>query len=106
MPTPELQIIELAREIAEYQEARSSVIKDELREIEGQKATKEAELNSAKLAFNRSLSFQARIGSDLQCPKCWIVYERRSVMSAVPGTDSEDLFRCHTCGTTIAYRSH
>ena len=103
---PEQRILELAKEIAERQEARSSAIENVLREIDAQKTAKEAELNATKLAFKRSLSFQVRIDSDLQCPKCWIVYERHSVMGNIPGVGSEDRWRCRACDTTITYRSH
>jgi hypothetical protein len=64
----EQRIFEIAKEIAIRKETRSSAIEKELREIEAQKAAKEAELNATKLAFNRSFSFQVRIGPNLQCP--------------------------------------
>ncbi len=97
----EQRIIEIAEEIAEHKEARSSEIEKELREIEAQKAAKEAELNTAKLAFKRSLSFQVRVGADLQCPSCWIDRNRRSVMVNINGTDVEDVFRCRVCRLEI-----
>jgi hypothetical protein len=95
------RILELAKEIAEQEEAGAAEIQEELREIEAQKAEKEAELNAAKLAFKRSFDFQVRIGSDYQCPRCWIIYHRRGTLRSLAGTASIDRYECQVCGFLI-----
>ena len=56
-----------------------------------------ARRDSARLSHQRLLNYTPALGSDYQCPRCWVHHEARSVLTPVPGTDNEG-FRCDVCG--------
>ena len=71
----------------------------ELREIDRRRLAAESRLKLARLTDKRFLKFQPQIGTEYQCPRCWIVDERASALRPISGTDTEDRFRCPVCHT-------
>jgi len=62
----------------------------------------EAQLERAKLAYNRAVGFQPQVHDIFQCPNCWVAEEVRSVLVPVKDdTNTEGLFKCQTCGIVI-----
>ncbi len=99
------QLFEIAYEIALSHEGRTAQIERELAEIEGQKAKLQAQLNAAHLAHERLSRFVPVLGSDLQCPRCWIDHETRSILyGTAHGTRGTDTFRCHACDLELSLR--
>jgi DNA-directed RNA polymerase subunit RPC12/RpoP len=98
-----MRIEDALREEAEYAaqnaQARLAAVEAELAEIEQQKREKEAQCQSARLAPKRLLEYRLKIGTEYQCPRCWIENERRSNLSAIPSDTRDDIMRCHTCGS-------
>jgi len=88
----------VAADYAAQVKQRETRLQAEVIQLEIQTIHKKIALNTARLASNRRLDFQVRIGIDYQCPRCWIDSERRSALFSVGGgTRHENFFRCHTC---------
>jgi hypothetical protein len=81
--------------------AAEARIEQEIRDIEEIIAGLVARRDSARLSHQRLLNYTPALGSDYQCPRCWVDHEVRSVLTPVPGTDTEDCFRCGVCGFQI-----
>src|SRR5271157_1071839 len=97
------QIKDMAAEMAAHSQQRASNLQRELAETEDRKAQLEAQLHAANLAHKRLAEFQVKIGTDYQCPRCWIDHETRAALTPIGGgTDKEDFFRCHTCNLTVS----
>src|ERR1700675_4038863 len=75
-----------------------AALQTELREIERRKGEIEAKLHAADFAHKRSLNFRPRIGSDFQCPRCWVQNETRTALRPDDSNTRDDIFRCHICG--------
>ena len=90
-----------AREIATEVESSARALNPELREIEKRKREIDAKLDAAHRAVKRSIDFKVRIGSDFQCPGCWVRDKVRSTLTPIPGTKHADIMRCHTCGLDL-----
>jgi hypothetical protein len=90
----ERALLEEAEYAAKGIRGAAAALEPELREIEQRKLEIEAVREAAALAPKRLLKFQPKIGTEYQCPRCWIGDERRSALTAIPG----DVMRCHTCG--------
>ncbi len=98
------EIKQVAAELARHLESRISHLQAELAEIEARKAEIEAQLKAARLDPERLLHFQPQIGTDFQCPRCWIEHEKRSALTPIKGrTKTEDYFRCHSCGFELVF---
>ena len=59
---------------------RARVLEPQLEEIEKLKLEIEAECQAGRLAPKRLLQYEFKIGTEYQCPRCWIYYERRSAL--------------------------
>ena len=57
-----------------------------------------AKLKLAKAAVDRRDDFQPLIGSNYQCPYCWINDGTRASLTLIP----DDMFRCEECDRTIS----
>src|SRR5262245_42063967 len=75
--------------------ARAQALEPERQQIEIRKAAIEMLMLSAHIAHQRMLKFQAKIGSDFQCPRCWVVDEAQSKLIPLPG----NILRCRVCGS-------
>ena len=91
---------QFAEQEANELKAAEARIEQEIRDIEEMIAALIARRNSARLSHQRLLNYTPTLGSDYQCPRCWVDHEVRSVLTPVLGTDSED-FRCDVCGFHI-----
>jgi hypothetical protein len=52
----------------------------------------------ASRAAERTAHFVPMLGSNFQCPRCWVCDENRSPLMPIP----VDLFRCNVCGLEIS----
>ena len=59
------------------------------------------EINKLKLP-KRLLKFQTKIGTEFQCPRCWIEHERRSSLRPVPAGTRDDMMKCSVCAAEYA----
>jgi len=75
------------------------VLEAELAAIEQHVAEINAEIRQAKLARQRLLDFRPRVGSDFQCPRCWVQGDARSTLEAWRSTTSEEILTCRVCGS-------
>jgi predicted RNA-binding Zn-ribbon protein involved in translation (DUF1610 family) len=94
-------LAQLAIDEADSLKQYEARIEEELLELEEQKATLIARRDAVRLGPQRLLNFKSALGTDFQCPRCWIHNEIRSTLSPIPGTDDKDLFRCPTCGLHV-----
>jgi hypothetical protein len=88
-----------AAHIAKTMQGVIPELEAELREIEERKIEISTKLNAAKFAQKHLLDFRPRISEDFQCPRCWLQNETRSALVRVPGTNTDDILRCHACGS-------
>ena len=78
---------------------REAALEAELVAMEQRRIETEAELKAAKLARTRLLDFRPRLGHGYQCPHCWIQNETQSTLSPVASVTSDEILRCHACGS-------
>ncbi len=97
--TIEKILLEQATCMANSLEGGVATLEAELLVIERRKIETEAELKGAKLARTRLLDFRPRLAHGFQCPRCWIENERQSALRPVPNTTSDEILRCHACGS-------
>jgi len=76
-----------------------AVLEAELAAIDQRVAEINAEIRQAKLARQRLLDFRPRLGSEFQCPRCWIQGDARATLEASPNTSGEEILTCRTCGS-------
>ena len=93
---------EIAVDLANAMHRQAPRLRDELEKAKGHTHAIEIELHAADLSIDRVNSFQPTFEGDLQCPRCWIKNEVRSIMRPIPGTADEDFFRCITCQFEIS----
>jgi hypothetical protein len=98
MPSIEAQIAEIARRMALHQQHEASGLQNQINEIEDRKAKLLAERDLARGARERLANFEVKIGTDYQCPDCWISRGIRSALYAIGSNERRlDAFRCRTC---------
>jgi lysine 2,3-aminomutase len=78
---------------------RLEAVMAELAAIDQRVAEINAEIRQAKLARQRLLDFRPRLGSEFQCPRCWIQGDARATLEASPNTTGEEILTCRTCGS-------
>lgn len=64
----------------------------------------EAQLDMARLSHKRFPDYRPEIGTDYQCPRCWINNERRSTLVPIPSDNDTDTLRCRNCGIDFHIR--
>ena len=97
------QLREYAAQIAEQNQERQAGLEREILDLETKAAQKKALVDALRFGPQRLLDFQFKLGADYQCPRCWINHEKRSALTPIGGgTNTEDFFRCHTCGNTFS----
>ncbi len=52
----------------------------------------------AELAAIRASIFNPKIGTQYQCPACWVRKEKRAALEAIPTRTKDDAFECDACG--------
>jgi len=101
----------IAEEIAEAAQNRASALRRQIVELEKETAHKKAALDMANLTHKRLANYQVLIGTEYQCPYCWIDSGTQSSLRPTRrGADNEDVFACNAMGHEIAFptglRSH
>lgn len=92
------ELLQVAKEIAQNAQLRLAALDQEEAEIDARKAEIQAERKNRSLAAQRALDFRPQVGSDFQCPRCWVDHERRARLLPVGGgPQTEDYFRCRVC---------
>jgi hypothetical protein len=77
---------------------RARALEPQLEEIEKLKLEIEAECQSGRLAPKRLLQYEFKIGTEYQCPRCWIYHERRSALHPASSASADQvIMRCQTC---------
>jgi hypothetical protein len=95
----ERQIQDQAGEIASDYQQRIDKLERELRDLEARKLAVEEALRTASIIPKRLARFKPKIGTEHQCPRCWLEQEARSTLEPIGGgTRHEDDFRCRSCG--------
>jgi hypothetical protein len=95
----ERQIQDQAGEIASDYQQRVDELKRELRDLEARKLAVEEALRTASDVPKRLAKFKPKIGTECQCPHCWLEQEARSTLEPIGGgTSHEDHLRCPSCG--------
>jgi hypothetical protein len=93
----------IAEELTEAAQNRASALRREIVELEKETAKKKSALDAANLAHERLANYTVLIGTEYQCPRCWIESEVRSALRPTGrGLDNEDVFACHVKGHEIA----
>jgi len=88
-----------ANEIAQAAQHRATTLKREIVGLEEQLAEKNAALQSSHEAHDRLLNFHPQVGSDYQCPRCWIEEDLRAILRAVAADANDtDRLACERCG--------
>lgn len=92
----------LAIEIAKDVQKSMPDAQAELRAMQTRMAEIQSELATAKTASQRALDFQFKVGTDYQCPRCWVSRGAHSTITPIPGNGADDVFICRTCLLEIA----
>lgn len=87
----------LAREIARRAQFRLAVLSREEAEIDRRKVQIETERKNISGAARRAIDFRPLIGTDYQCPRCWVDHEKQSILLPILGQTRNDLFHCDEC---------
>jgi len=95
----------LANQMSAREQAKLSQIEKRLTELEEEKALLEARRDLASTANQRALNFQPVLGSDYQCPACWIVDKERAALGPISGEPHKDFFRCSRCNEAFGFVS-
>jgi hypothetical protein len=101
MPVNVTEFMKIARDIADQLHGCDSMLQRELADIENLKAEIEAELNLLRGVAERLNTYQAKIGIDYLCPRCWIEDADQSRLQLIPSTGREDSFRCEACNWDV-----
>jgi hypothetical protein len=86
-----------ASEIAADIQNRIPFLEVKLEEAKAQVANIDAELNTARLSLERAADFLPTLGSDFQCPSCWIHNKTRATLRPVAGDSTKDILKCNVC---------
>jgi hypothetical protein len=97
------QLREYAAQFVDQNLQRQSALEKELTALQTTILQKKTLLDALRLSPQRLLNFPVNIGPDYQCPRCWIMFEKRTALDPIAtGTDSEDFFRCRHCDSTFS----
>ena len=92
------ELKECAHHFAQEAQSRLAQIEREIAEIDERKAQLTAQRDLIRSASERAFDFEPMLGSDFQCPRCWIESETRSFLRPVRSEKPrEDIFRCNRC---------
>jgi hypothetical protein len=84
-----------AFEYAANFENKATKLKSDLEKIKRRERLVEFELDAARSAILRAHAFRGRIGTNFQCPRCWIHHKATTVLT--PIADTNDIFVCSVC---------
>lgn len=83
-------------------EVKDRTLQRELTNIEARKAEIQAVRDKIGGASERAVNFRAKLGTNFQCPCCWIENEVGSTIAPIEGDETTDRFLCATCGQQFA----
>lgn len=86
-----------AQEIADHANSRISELDRKIADIEQQKKKIEADRVKARDTLKRLANYPVLLGSDYQCPLCWVGEGKMSPLRPVPSHDRNDIFQCTLC---------
>jgi hypothetical protein len=101
MPINVVEFTKIARDIADQLHGRDSALQRELADVESIKAEIEAELNLVRGVAERLNTYQAKVGIDYLCPRCWIEDADHSRLRPILSMGREDSFRCESCDLDV-----
>src|SRR5580658_10916831 len=84
----------IADEIAMHAQKRAAYLRGEYLEAEKLALEKKAKFESANLAFKRTTNFKVKIGTDYQCPRCWLESGKAASLRSDSGDTRDDILRC------------
>jgi hypothetical protein len=88
------ELRQMAHEAALRAKSRASRLNTEYLEAEDRLSTLKAKLDFENFSEDRLLNFKVKIGTDYQCPICWIDNERRASLRPAHTDDGEGALRC------------
>lgn len=65
--------------------------------LEKRLAETQAKRDAARFATQRLANYRVSLGTDYQCPACWIEHERTVPLRSIPSRTHDDIFRCRNC---------
>ena len=96
-----VEFMKIARDIASQLHGRDFKLQRELVNVETLKAEIEAELKLLRGVSERLDTYQAKIGVEYLCPRCWIEDADQSRLQLIPSKGHEDSFRCESCSWDV-----
>ena len=96
-----VEFMKIARDIADQLHGRDSTLQRELVKVENLKAEIEAELRLLRGVPERLNAYQAKVGIDYLCPRCWIEDADQSRLRPILSMGGEDSFRCESCDLDV-----
>jgi hypothetical protein len=96
-----VEFMKIARDIASQLHGRDFTLQRELVNVESLKAEIEAELNLLRGVSERLDAYQAKIGVEYLCPRCWIEDADQSRLRPILSVGHEDSFRCESCDLDV-----
>jgi hypothetical protein len=90
----ESELLRIAQEVVAESQAGSAYAYKAYLDAQARTAQLKAKLDFANLAEDRLANFQAKIGADYQCPRCWIEQNSRAPLLPRRGAEREDIFEC------------
>jgi hypothetical protein len=95
--TPANKLMQFALGISSDTKQRATELKPDLEKLEARKMEIEERLRLADLAYQRIATFKQILGTDLCCPRCWLLSEKKFLLKPIASSGSERLFACETC---------
>jgi hypothetical protein len=98
------ELKQMAHEVVSRAQHRASGLNREYLEAQKVAADLKAKLDFANLSLDRLANFKVKIGTNYQCPTCWIDREARVAFHPVSSQTRDDIFRCqYGHGLVITY---
>jgi hypothetical protein len=97
MPDVVKALVAKAEQIASTMQNRVRILEAARADLERSNAP-EVDLQAANVLRERLANFEARIGRNYQCPRCWVRDGTNYTIRAVPSPNQDDVLRCDRCG--------
>lgn len=93
----------VAREIARRAQFRLAVLDREEAELDRRMAEIGVERANIRGAAQRARDFRPMIGTEYQCPRCWVDHKKQSVLQPMASQTENALFRCQDCDLDLEF---
>ena len=90
-------LVGAAKDLARELESQHKTLDSQLSKAKREVSELEAKVKATRLATERALNFDPLVGAEYQCPRCWIIGERRSMLRRVGGHGFADTLDCDVC---------